>query len=219
MVYKIRNKGFANWSAAASPRMFSARKTKTTLDIARHVTLQVHLTRYSGMRIFHNYRRISRAWKQFLMGDKIAEQLSILVLKYHISRPFNYQTPLENNWYMARTFADLWDRHYSLFAANQHPLQLSNYDKYNEFLRMLNSKEFAEHTSELVERLKEVKKHREQSIDKKEGESLSLEDLTDIYIQVMAEYRNKSGFSNKGRRNGDEFADYLEVRRPFGAAQ
>lgn len=218
-VYKIRNKGFVNWSAAASPRIFTARKTKTTLDIGRQVTLQVHITRYSSMRIFHNYRRISRAWKQFLMGDKIAEQLSILVLKQHISRPFNYQTPLENNWYISRTFADLWDRHYSLFAVNQHPLQLSNYQKYNDFLRMLNSKDYGDYVSQLVERLNEVKKHREQSLDLKEGETLSLDDITDIYIQVMAEYRNKQGFSNKGRRNGDEYADYLEVRRPFGTAQ
>ena len=219
IVYKIRNKGFVNWGGATSPRIFTARKTKTTLDISRHVTLQVHLTRYSGMRLFHNYRRISRAWKQFLMGDKISEQLAILVLKYHMSRPFSYQTPLENNWYLARTFADLWDRHYSLFVANQHPLQLANYEKYNDFLKMLNDSNFSEHTANIMERVREVKAHREKSLDMKEGETLSMDDIADIYIQVMAEYRNKQGFSNKGRRTGDEFADYLEVRRPFGATQ
>eukprot|EP00345_Euplotes_harpa_P011136 CAMPEP_0168344790 /NCGR_PEP_ID=MMETSP0213-20121227/17073_1 /TAXON_ID=151035 /ORGANISM="Euplotes harpa, Strain FSP1.4" /LENGTH=219 /DNA_ID=CAMNT_0008352693 /DNA_START=1 /DNA_END=660 /DNA_ORIENTATION=+ len=219
MVYKIRNKGFVNWGGATSPRVFVARKTKSNLEVGRHVTLQVHMTRYSGMRIFHNYRRISRAWKQFMMGDKMYEQMSILILKQHFSRPFTYDAPIENAPYLGRTFSDLWDRHYSLFATNQHPLQLVNHEKYNEFLRKLHDKDFAERNLEIIEKVKEIKKQKEAALDTKEGETLSVDDIAEIYYQVMAEYRNKHGFAGKARRNGDEYADYLEVRRPFGAGQ
>ena len=68
--------------------------------MTQHVTLQVHLTRYSGMRILHNYRNISRATKQFLMGDKLLEQAVILTLKHHFYRPMYYQSPIENSFYI-----------------------------------------------------------------------------------------------------------------------
>lgn len=35
--------------------------------------------------------------------------------------------------------ADLVDRHYALFANNQHPVQLNMYEQYNTFLRRANS--------------------------------------------------------------------------------
>ena len=73
MVYKIRNKGFNNIAASLNPRVYPAKKTKIHADLTRYITMQVHITRYSGMRIWHNYRNISRASKQFLMGDKILE--------------------------------------------------------------------------------------------------------------------------------------------------
>ena len=219
MVYRISNKGFYNFALATSLRAFTARKTKTQLEVSRHVTLQVHITRYAGMRIFHNYRRISRAWKQFLMGDKIAEQLAILTLKEHFMRPFKYEAPLENSFYIGRTFADLWDRHYSLFAQNQHPLQLDGYQQYNDFLKKLNDENFAERTMQIIDRVKAIKHQKEQALDTNEGESLSADDISEIYYQVMAEFRNQHGFTSKARNERGEYADYLEVRRPFGAGQ
>ena len=78
MVYKIRNKGFDIFAAATNPRVHTAKKTKIQLDLTRLVTLQVQQTRFTGMRIKHNYRNISRACKQFMMGDKLLEQLMIL---------------------------------------------------------------------------------------------------------------------------------------------
>ena len=41
MVYKIRNKGFDIWAAAANPRVHPSKKTKVNLDLTRCVTLQV----------------------------------------------------------------------------------------------------------------------------------------------------------------------------------
>ena len=218
MVYRIRNKGFNVWAPATSPRVFTARKTKITLEISRHVTLQTHISKYAGMRLFHNYRRISRAWKQFLMGDKIAEQLAILTLKAHIARPFNYEAPLENSFYIGRTWADIWDKHYSLFAANQHPLQLASYEDYNQFIQKLNCEEYANSTTEIINRVEEIKNKRSKALETSEGESLSPEDITDIYIEVMAEYRNKNNLTGDSRDEKGDYVDYLETRRPFGAA-
>lgn len=100
MVYKIRNKGFNNTAAAISPRVHPAKKTKIHADLTRYITMQVHITRFTGLRILHNYRNISRASKQFLMGDKILEQLMVLTLKENYFRPMRYRAPIENNFYI-----------------------------------------------------------------------------------------------------------------------
>lgn len=102
MVYKIRNKGFNNTAAALNPRVHPAKKTKIQADLNRYITIQVHPTRYTGMRILHNYRLISRASKQFLMGDKILEQLMILTIKENFFRPMYYRSPIENAFYLVR---------------------------------------------------------------------------------------------------------------------
>ena len=103
MVYKIRNKGFNNTAAALNPRVHPAKKTKYHADLTRYITMQVHITRYTGMRILHNYRLMSRASKQFLMGDKILEQLMILTIREMYFRPMYYRSPIENTFYLVFT--------------------------------------------------------------------------------------------------------------------
>ena len=100
MVYKIRNKGFDIFAAASNTRVHTARKTKIALDLKKCVTIQVQQTRYTGMRIKHGYRNISRSTKQFLMGDKLLEQCVILTLKQQFFRPMYYQSPIENSFYL-----------------------------------------------------------------------------------------------------------------------
>ena len=100
MVYKIRNKGFNNTIAALNPRVHPAKKTKIHADLTRYVTMQVHVTRFTALRILHNYRLTSRASKQFLMGDKILEQLMILTIKEMYFRPMYYKSPIENAFYL-----------------------------------------------------------------------------------------------------------------------
>ena len=101
MVYKIRNKGFAAaWSGANNVRAYPARKTQVNVDLSTHVTLQVQITRFTGMRILHNYRNISRATKQFMMGDRFFEQLMILTLREHYFRPMYYKAPIENTFFL-----------------------------------------------------------------------------------------------------------------------
>ena len=219
MVYKIRNKGFNNTAAALNPRVHPAKKTKIHADLTRYITVQVQITRYTGMRILHNYRNISRASKQFLMGDKILEQLMILTIKEHYFRPMYYRSPIENSFYLGRSLADLTDRHYALFANNQHPLQLYVYEEYNKFLRLAHNKDEQANLNYINDRMGEVMEDRSKLLNTKEGESLSIEDISDIYMQVMGENRAKTNMSLTTRSKTGEIQDYLEVRRPFGAAQ
>ena len=219
MVFKIRNKGFNNTAAALNPRVHPAKKTKIHADLTRYITVQVQITRFTGMRILHNYRNISRATKQFLMGDKILEQLMILTIREHYFRPMYYRSPIENSFYLGRSLADLSDRHYALFANNQHPLQLYVYEEYNKFLRTAHSKDEHENLKYINDRMTQVMDDRSRLLNTKEGESLSIDDISDVYMQVMGEARAKTNMSLTTRSKTGEISDYLEVRRPFGAAQ
>ena len=69
------------------------------------------------------------------------------------------------------------------------------------------------------DRLEEVIDERTQSLDWEEGERLSVEERQEIYIQVMGEIREKMNIKLNTRTKTGEIDDYLEVRRPFGAAQ
>ncbi len=102
MVYKIRNKTFNNFNAAQTPRIYLSKKTQLNVDIKSHVNLQVQITRYTGMRILHNYRLISRSTKQFMMGDRFLETLMILNLRAHFFRPMFYQAPIENMFFIVK---------------------------------------------------------------------------------------------------------------------
>ena len=53
---------------------------------------------------------------------------------------------------------------------------------------------------------------------KDEGESLSTDELTQIYLKVvMSRYREKETFQMNTKTKTGEINDYLELRRPFGA--
>jgi hypothetical protein len=60
---------------------------------------------------------------------------------------------------------------------------------------------------------------RQKLMNTSEGESISIDDFQDIYIQAMGEHRGKTNMSLTTRSKTGEIQDYLEVRRPFGAAQ
>ena len=115
--------------------------------------------------------------------------------------------------------ADLTDRNYALFANNQHPIQLNAYEEYNRFLRNVHSQEYNAGLNDIDNRMTEIIDHRASLLNQAEGESLSIDDLSDIYIQAMAEHRGKNNISLNTRSKNGDINDYLEVRRPFGAAQ
>ena len=118
MVYKIRNKAFgAAFQGTTNVRAFPARKTQTNPDLGYHVTLQVQVTRYTGMRILHNYRNISRATKQFMLGDRFFEQLMILTLREHFFRPMYYKAPIENTYFLVSYPSESEDHHSNIYSA------------------------------------------------------------------------------------------------------
>lgn len=56
------------------------------------------------MRIYHNYRNISRAAKQFLLGNKHLEEQVILTIREQFYRPMHYKAPIENIVYLVFLF-------------------------------------------------------------------------------------------------------------------
>ena len=111
------------------------------------------------------------------------------------------------------------DRHYGLFANNQHPIQIAAYEEYNRFLRNIHSQEYNAGLTDIDNRMTQIAEHKSSLLNQAEGESLSIDDISDIYIQAMAEHRGKTNISLNTRSKNGDINDYLEVRRPFGAAQ
>lgn len=92
------------------------------------------------------------------------------------------------------------------------------YESYNKFLRVSHSEAHQGRLAETQTRMEEVIEERTKTLNHEEGETISWDDYQDIYCQVKGEERVKYNFElNTKDKNGD-IADYLEVRRPFGAA-
>lgn len=68
-------------------------------------------------------------------------------------------------------------------------------------------------------RFDEKAAERQAMLNTTEGESLSMDDLSDIYMQVKAEARQAANMSLNTRDKQGGIADHLEARRPFGSAQ
>ena len=115
--------------------------------------------------------------------------------------------------------ADLTDRHYALFANNQHPLQLAAYQEYNRFLQDLHDQDTATRDAEDGLRLSEAITEAESQLNTAEGETLSLDDLSDIYMQVKGANRARANMSLETHTKNGDVNDYLEMRRPYGSAQ
>lgn len=98
-------------------------------------------------------------------------------------------------------------------------MQLDVYDTYNRFLRVANSDAHQQRKADTLERYNEIVAARTQHLNHAEGESLTIEDKQDIWCQVKGEERAAHNFSLNTRSKTGDISDYLEARRPFGAAQ
>lgn len=98
-------------------------------------------------------------------------------------------------------------------------MQLDCYEAYNQFLSGLNNIGEAQAAEADQERFAELKEQKSSTLAIEEGESLSTEDLSDIFMQVKSERRNADNFSLNTKNKDGSIADYLELRRPFGTAQ
>jgi hypothetical protein len=85
-------------------------------------------------------------------------------------------------------------------------------------LRTVHDKQEKESVDYLNDRLEQIADDRSKLLNEQEGESLSMDDLSDIYMQAMGEFRAKTNMSLTTKSKTGEISDYLEVRRPFGAA-
>ena len=111
------------------------------------------------------------------------------------------------------------DRHYSLFANNQHPIQLAAYEEYNNFLARMHDAAEAQNDAVIAAEFEDAANKKLAKLNTKEGESLSLDDLQDLYIDVQGRARERMNMSLNTRTRTGDINDYLETRRPFGAGQ
>jgi len=97
MVWKIRSRTAFVFEKGTQRYITGKFKALSTTVMHEIPLILVRTDRYSPVRIAHNYRNISRACKQFLLGDAYAEQLLILMLRSEFLWPINnIDSPIEN---------------------------------------------------------------------------------------------------------------------------
>ena len=97
-------------------------------------------------------------------------------------------------------------------------MQLDIYQNYNLMLRSLHSEAFNARVAETDKRMAEEIHEKTQQLNHREGESISMDDYEEIYCEVKAEERVANNFSLNTRDKKGDITDFLEARRPFGAA-
>ena len=97
-------------------------------------------------------------------------------------------------------------------------MQLAAYQEYNAFLQSLHDVPTAQRDAEDAERFQLAIDEANDNLNTAEGEKLSIDDLSDIYVQTKGANRARANMALNTRTKTGEINDYLEVRRPFGAA-
>ena len=69
------------------------------------------------------------------------------------------------------------------------------------------------------ERFEQALLEAEANLNTAEGETLSIDDLSDIYIQTKGANRARANMSLETVSKQGDINDYLEIRRPLGSAQ
>jgi hypothetical protein len=95
MVWRIRSK--TAFTFAKGTLRYNEGKFKgfNMNNVKEFLALILTTDRMTPVRVAHNYRNISRACKQFLLGDPYAEQLMILMLRNEFYWPLkNIKSPI-----------------------------------------------------------------------------------------------------------------------------
>jgi hypothetical protein len=224
MVWKIRSKTAFTFDKGTQRYITGKFKQINLNNLHELPAIMVKTDRYSPVRITHNYRNISRACRQFLLGDPYAEQLMVLVLRTEFRWPLdNIKSPIENYKPMYRILADHTDRHYTLAAGNHHPLQLCLYEEMNKMYRKKHENKLALEGKGPMTFDVAVKKRVEELIEEKlkakdvdNGEALSPDEIGEIHVQAENEIRANMNLNVKTRNKRGEVEDFLEIRRPLG---
>ena len=80
------------------------------------------------------------------------------------------------------------------------------YEEYNNFLKKMHSKEEAEQTENFQARYTEALDKRSKMLNESEGESLTLEEMSEIYIQVSSDARQANKMSLNTRTKTGEIS-------------
>jgi hypothetical protein len=96
---------------------------------------------------------------------------------------------------------------------------LEAYHVYNRFLQNMHDQATQKREHEDGERFAQACDEAAAQLNSAEGETLSIDDLSDIYIQVKGANRARANMALETVNKQGEINDYLEVRRPFGSAQ
>ncbi len=103
MVWKIRSKTAYIFEKGTQRVTDGPFKNFNISNIKEYPMLIVTTDRMTPVRVAHNYRNISRAAKQFLLGDPYAEQLMTLVLRNEFYWPLKHtRSPIYNYKPMVR---------------------------------------------------------------------------------------------------------------------
>jgi environmental stress-induced protein Ves len=97
-------------------------------------------------------------------------------------------------------------------------MQLDIYDSYNQMLRVMHSDAHQERLAETKEAFDEACAERTKLLNHAEGETLSQDDKEAIWMDVKAAERSRNNFEMTSRTKKGDISDFLETRRPFGAA-
>lgn len=102
MVWKIRSKTAFVYEYGHNRYILPKVKAIPLENINELPFIRVKSDGLWKVRVIHNYRNISRATKQFLLGDPVAEQLAINIIRYEFRHPLTFRTPLFNYVPMVR---------------------------------------------------------------------------------------------------------------------
>lgn len=94
MVWKIRSKTAFLYQHGVHRYVVGNWKTVPIEIIDEVPFYEVKTDLYTSVKIIHNYRNISRAAKQFLLGDKVAEQYLVSLLRAEFLYPNSMQSPI-----------------------------------------------------------------------------------------------------------------------------
>ena len=212
MVYKIRNKSFFV-TISGNKNNYANKVLNVPIDVKTEMTFAVK--NFDGgpefIRFHQLYRNISRKMKQYLYGNKKAEEHVILSLREHFKIPYTCETPIHLiQSEPLRRLVNQGDRDYELMSYNTHPYQLNLYKEINEEI-------------DKEQEQAELKAAGEQTIEEKIADSLAMrvKEVQEKYEgkaplsvidQVMREsyrnYLNEIG-EEKNRNSDGSFNDFL----------
>jgi hypothetical protein len=97
MVWKIRSKTAFLYEHGTHRYVIANWKQVPTEIMEEIPFFKVKTDLYSSVKMIHNYRNISRAARQFLLGDQVAEQLMVSLLRAEFLYPV---TKLKSPFYL-----------------------------------------------------------------------------------------------------------------------